>query len=310
MYEKESTAWKRNKGWVKTKTFLPLTPHQASLKLMDDKTILFCPKLFNYKTTQSHLHCDLWPRGANHISKSKWGKKTFFNLPLRKENSPPPALCSYTPTLELLGEQPAVYCWPRSSSTGTCRVTRLLRGTLVENISLTLTLPRFSFPPPWDSNTFSNLKAASNSSVKGRGRRSKRERCKGSEKENKKAVANFYHWPEINQWLLGMLAGEIDPFIYVANKIQRMEVKTGGWEGGGGVRVFHLFLSLWSDRGLDSRLYHPLWGSLTPASWLLSCLLFIVPVNPLCLVSFSLCQNSGGRAEAFGALSHSTVWWV
>lgn len=83
-------------------------------------------------------------------------------------------------------------------------------------------------------------------------------------------------------------------------------VRAGGRVGGRGVGAFHS-VSLWSDRGLDSRLFYPLSdsGSLSPAPLRLSCLQLFVPVNSHFVLPFSLSVRAGETALRHRlALSH------
>lgn len=85
-------------------------------------------------------------------------------------------------------------------------------------------------------------------------------------------------------------------FIYVAETVQRIEVRTGGRKGHLNVGVFHWSVRLWLDRGLDIRLCL---DDSSPAHLFLSCLHFIVPASPFCFALFSLPDKATEAAARY-----------
>lgn len=159
-------------------------------------------------------------------------------------------------------------CRPRNSPAGTCEFRNLLHVFYFSPFRI---FPKllWGFRQHWEPQRCLRLF------------RRMRTPPRGEKKENKQDVPNLHPLPVINKRLVGRKRH----LIYAQNKTR--EWWRSKWVAGE-FGVFYLAQCLRSDRGLTSRIYHPLSGSLSPAASPLSCLLFFLPVNPPFVLPFSI----------------------
>lgn len=134
----------------------------------------------------------------------------------------------------------------------------------------------------------------------GKVKKKKKKKVSGSE-ENKQAAPTFYHLPVINQKLLGMLAGEIDPLF--TQQIDTKEWSESKWVAEGRVSESFIQLHLSDQTEVSTpgfSIFCPRPSLLLPRFFHVYC--FFCSCEPFFLSAFSL---SVGAAEA--ALRHCSA---